>query len=337
VVSPIAETTTTTSFPLRRVDSIRSATAFMRAESANDVPPNFWTTIDMVRTVWNVLAQNRNTAKACTSPVPKVAAAMTDRRRRQKEQRAAKRKAEKKQTARRELGRRLGTALVFGVLVVGILAVGAFFGDEEGDLPRGYEGFRQQPTACGAEQPPPEQVAQYTEPEEQADITPSTDVTATLQTSCGEIVIQLDPAGYPETVNSFVFLAREGFYNGQVFYRVVTDVQLFAGDPLADGTGGPGYRIPDEFPAEDFVYTPGVVAMDNEGRGTTGSQFFVVPGADADVLNPLFNVLGQMISGQDALDRIQEVETARRPGSVEDSLPLETVYIESVTIDVTGS
>jgi len=309
----------------------------MRAESANDVPPNFWTTIDMVRTVWNVFAQNRNTAEACTRSVPKVAAAMTDRRRRQKEQRAAKRKAEKKQTARRELGRRLGTALVFGVLVVAVLAIGAFFGDDEGDLPRGYEGFREQPTACGAEQPPPEEVAEYTEPEQQDDVTPTAVVTATLQTSCGEIVIELDPAGYPETVNSFVFLARGGFYNGQVFHRIVADFQLFTGDPLADGTGGPGYRIPDEFPPEDFVLTTGVVAMENVGKGTTGSQFFIVLGEAAEVLNPQFSLLGSVVSGQEALDRIQEVETARRPGSVENSLPLATVYLESVTIDVTGS
>ena len=269
--------------------------------------------------------------------MPKVATPMTDRRRRQKEQRAAKREAEKKQSARRELGRRLGTALVFGVIVVGVLALGAFFGDDEGDLPRGYEGFRQQPTACGAEQPPPEQVSQYPEAEPQTDITPATEVTATLQTSCGEIVIQLDPAGFPETVNSFVFLAREGFYDGQVFHRIVADFQLFTGDPLADGTGGPGYRIPDEFPSGDFTYTPGIVAMDNNGKGTTGSQFFIVLGESAAVLNPQFNGLGEMISGQETLDRIQEVETARRPGSVEDSLPLETVYLESVTIDVTGS
>jgi cyclophilin family peptidyl-prolyl cis-trans isomerase len=269
--------------------------------------------------------------------VPKVAAAMTDRRRRQKEQRAAKREAEKKQNARRELGRRLGTALIFGVLLVAVLAIGAFFGDDEGDLPRGYEGFRAQPTACEAEQPPPELVAEFSEPEDQTDVTPSAVVTATLQTSCGDIVIELDPADYPETVNSFVFLAREGFYNGQVFHRIVADFQAFAGDPLADGTGGPGYRIPDEFPPEDFVYTPGVVAMDNVGKGTTGSQFFIVLGEAADVLNPQFNVLGNVVSGQETLDRIQEVETARRPGSVEDSLPLQTVYIENVTIDVTGS
>jgi cyclophilin family peptidyl-prolyl cis-trans isomerase len=262
---------------------------------------------------------------------------MTDRRRRQKEQRAAKREAEKKQTARRELGRRLGTALLFGVVVIGVLVLGSVFGDDEGALPQGYEGFRAQPTACGADQPPAETVAEFTEPEPQADITPTAVVTATLQTSCGEIVIELDPAGYPETVNSFVFLAREGFYDGQVFHRIVADFQLFSGDPLADGTGGPGYRIPDEFPPPDFVYTPGVVAMDNNGKGTTGSQFFIVLGDSAEVLNPQFNGLGNVVSGEETLDRIEEVETATRPGTVEDSLPLETVYIETVTIDVTGS
>ena len=269
--------------------------------------------------------------------VPKVAAAMTDRRRRQKEQRAAKREAEKKQNARRELGRRLGTALIFGVLVIGVLVLGTFLGNDEGDLPQGYEGFRAQPTACGAEQPEPEPVTQFTEAEPQADVTPTAVVSATLQTSCGEIVIELDPAGYPETVNSFVFLARQGFFDGQVFYRIIADFQVFSGDPAANGTGGPGYQIPDEFPPGDFVYTPGVVAMDNVGKGTTGSQFFIVLSDAAEVLNPQFNGLGNMISGQDTLDRIEEIQTAKRPGSVEDSLPLETVYIESVTIDVTGS
>ncbi len=262
---------------------------------------------------------------------------MTDRRRRQKEQRAAKLEAEKKQSARRELWRRLGTALVFGALVVAVLALGAFLGDDEGDLPQGYAGFRNQPTACGAEQPPEEEVLQFTEPEPQADITADSEVTATLETSCGQIVLRLDPGEAPETVNSFVFLAREGFYDGQVFHRVVEDFKVQTGDPMADGSGGPGYEIADEFPAEDFIYEPGVVAMDNRGKGTTGSQFFIVTGEGASTLNPLFNVLGEVVSGQETLELIAGVETATRPGTREKSLPLETVYIDSVTIDVTGS
>jgi cyclophilin family peptidyl-prolyl cis-trans isomerase len=261
---------------------------------------------------------------------------MTDRRRRQKEQRAAKREAEKKQEARKELGRRLGTALVFGVVVVGIVVAGAYFGSDEGELPGGYEGFRDQPTACGAEQPDPEPVLSFSAPEPQTDVTPGSTVTVTLETSCGDIEIQLDPAASPVTANSFVFLVREGFFDGQVFHRIVEDFRVFSGDPEANGSGGPGYRIADEFPSDDLVLAPGMVMMDNVGSGTTGSQFFILTGEAASALNPQFNFLGEVVSGQDTLEAIAAVEKAVRPGSTEQSLPLETVYIERATVDVTG-
>ncbi|MDF2730067.1 MAG: Peptidylprolyl isomerase [Acidimicrobiia bacterium] len=262
---------------------------------------------------------------------------MTDRRRRQKEQRAAKLEAEKKQEARKELGRRLGTALVFGVVVVGIVVAGAYFGSDEGELPQGYADFREQPTACGAEQPEPEPVLSFGAPEPQTDVTAESTVIVTLETSCGDIVIELDPAGYPVTTNSFVFLVREGFFDGQVFHRIVQDFRVFSGDPEANGSGGPGYRIADEFPADDFALAPGMVMMDNVGRGTTGSQFFVLTGEAASALNPQFNLLGEVVSGEVTLEAIAGVETAVRPGSTEQSLPLETVYIERATVDVTDS
>lgn len=258
---------------------------------------------------------------------------MSDRRQRQKELRAAKKEAEKKKSARKELTRRILTAFGFGAVVVGFFAFGAIF-DGDGALPTGYEAFRAQVTACGADQPPAQSVEQFDAPEVQADLETATAATATIQTSCGEIVIDinLDNAA---TVNSFVFLAREGFYDGQVFHRVLDNFVIQGGDPEANATGGPGYRVPDEFPAEDFEYEAGVVAMDNRGRGTTGSDMFIVVG-DASSLNPQFNVLGTVVSGQDAIDAITQIETARRPGFREDSLPLETIYIETVTIDVTG-
>jgi cyclophilin family peptidyl-prolyl cis-trans isomerase len=261
---------------------------------------------------------------------------MTDRRRRQKEQRAAKRQAEKKQVARKELGRRLGTALVFGVVVVGIFVVGAYFGGDEGELPVGYEGFRNQATACGAERPEPEPVLTFAAPETQTDVTPEATVMVTLETSCGDIVIEIDPAASPVTVNSFVFLTREGFFDGQVFYRIVEDFRVFSGDPEANGSGDPGYRIADEFPADDFVLAPGMVLMDNMGRGTSGSRFFILTGEAASALNPQFNLLGEVVSGAETLAAIAEVETAVRPGSTEQSLPLETVYIDRATVDVTA-
>jgi cyclophilin family peptidyl-prolyl cis-trans isomerase len=134
-----------------------------------------------------------------------------------------------------------------------------------------------------------------------------------------------------------VFLAREGFYDGQVLHRIVENFVFQGGDPSADGTGGPGYFIADEFPEDGFVYEEGVVAMANRGARTTGSQFFVVTGDDGRFLTNSFNVLGTVISGDDAIRRVMEVETAQAPGSNERSLPLESVYVEAVTIEVSDS
>ena len=263
---------------------------------------------------------------------------MSDRRQRQKEQRAEKRQAEKKQAARKELFRRLGTALLFGLAVVAVFAFSGIFAGDDTSLPSAYEGFRSRPTACGADQPPPETVMSFETAEQQSDITSTSKVTATVATSCGEIVIDLDPATSPGTVNSFVFLAREGYFDGQVFHRIVANFVMQGGDPSADGIGGPGYVIADEFPtASDFNYDEGVVAMANRGARSTGSQFFIVIGEDARHLTTSFNILGQVVSGQDALQRIAAVPKGVSPGSVEESLPLESVYIESVTIAVTDS
>lgn len=263
---------------------------------------------------------------------------MSDRRQRQKEQRAAKREAERKRESRRALFRTIGTALVFGLIVVAIFAVGGLSNDDEAPVPGSYEDYRAQDTACGATAPAEETVMTFSAPEAESDITDSSTVTATIATSCGEIVLELNNAEAPETVNSFVFLARRGFYDGQVIHRIVENFVFQTGDPNADGTGGPGYVIPDEYPTDpDFVYEPGVVAMANRGSRSTGSQFLVVTGDDGRFLTNSFNVLGNVTSGQDAIDRIMAVETASATGSSEQSRPLESVYIESITIDVTDS
>jgi cyclophilin family peptidyl-prolyl cis-trans isomerase len=261
---------------------------------------------------------------------------MTDRRQRQKEQRAAKREAERKRESRRELSRRLITAIIFGVVVVAIFAFGGLFGNDDAEVPGTYADYRDQPTACGAEQPPPEQVMTFEAPEDQ-NIPETATVTATITTSCGELVIELNNPDAPVTVNSFVFLAREGFYDGQVVFRIAENFVFQTGDPDANGSGGPGYVIADEFPDEDFVYEEGVVAMHSRGTRSTGSQFFVVTGTDGQFLTNQFNVLGRVVSGDEAIEQIMAVPTATAPGSVEQSRPLETVYIESIAIDVTDS
>ncbi len=105
-------------------------------------------------------------------------------------------------------------------------------------------------------------------------IDPAAQYTAVMKTSCGDITIALDAAAAPKTVNSFVTLAKSGFYDGTLFHRIVTDFVDQGGDPTGSGNGGPGYQLPDEPPANG--YTAGSVAMANAGSGTTGSQFFLV-------------------------------------------------------------
>lgn len=259
---------------------------------------------------------------------------MTDRRRRQKENKAARKQAEKKAENRREVFRRIGFAFAMGGSVVALFLVIGFFGADSDSLPGSYEGYRNQTTACGAEAPPPEKVMRFDAFEPQPDITDTSSVTATITTSCGDVVIELDPASSPETVESFVFLARQDFYDGIVFHRIADQFVIQGGDPEATGAGGPGYSISDEYPDSDFTFEPGVVAMANAGRGTTGSQFFVVIGENASTLGPKYNLLGRVVGGTETLERIGEVPTATRSSSREQSLPLETVYIENVEIEV---
>lgn len=194
-------------------------------------------------------------------------------------------------------------------------------------VPAGYEDYRAQATACDADQPPPIEVMEFEAPEDQQlDANPTTVV---LATSCGEIVIEMDPASAPETVNSFVFLANAGFFDGGASHRIVPGYIIQAGDPTATGIGGPGYVIPDEYPPNGFVYERGVVAMGNAGPGTTGSQFFIMVGDSG--LPPTFSVVGRVVEGLDVVDRIAALPLGFSPRG-EQSVPLETLYLERVTV-----
>jgi cyclophilin family peptidyl-prolyl cis-trans isomerase len=255
---------------------------------------------------------------------------MTDRRQRQKEQRATRLEEQKKAASRKEFRRRILVALGIGLGLTALLVLISVLGNEPTTLPASYQAFRNQPTACGAQAPPAGELMSFSEPEDQG--LGSEPVIVTINTSCGPIVVELDPATFPATVNSFVFLARQGFYDGSVFHRIASNFVIQGGDPEATGTGGPAYLVPDEFPPDDFVYEEGVVAMANAGGGTTGSQFFVVVGDNARVLNNTFNVLGRVVSSQETLDAIEAVPTSVAPGTSERSRPVETVYIESIEI-----
>ncbi len=156
---------------------------------------------------------------------------------------------------------------------------------------------------------------------------------ATLHTSMGDIHIKLFASEAPVTVNNFVFLARNKFYDGLKFHRVIKTFMIQTGDPNGDGTGGPGYKFQDELPPK-HPYAPGIVAMANAGPNTNGSQFFIGSGDDVKNLNrtPNYTVFGQVDSGMDVVQKIASVKVGPSP-SGEVSSPVDPVYINSVSIE----
>jgi peptidyl-prolyl cis-trans isomerase B (cyclophilin B) len=197
-------------------------------------------------------------------------------------------------------------------------------------VPQNYEAFRAQPTACGAAAPEPVATMRFDEPLDMGITAPTA---VTLHTSCGSIEITVNPGIAPETVNSFVFLAEHGYFDGSVSHRVVPGFMMQAGDQTATGRGGPGYVIPDEFPTEGFVYDAGMVAMANAGPGTTGSQFFILFGRAA-WLPPNYSVFGYVTDGFETLSTIESLPLGLDPNGPDPSpsTPLQTLYIESVVV-----
>jgi len=129
---------------------------------------------------------------------------------------------------------------------------------------------------------------------------------ATLHTSEGAIEVELYPDDAPKTVENFVKLARDGFYDGVIFHRVIPDFMIQGGDPTGTGTGGPGYEFEDEF--NDHPVARGALAMANAGPNTNGSQFFIVTTEAAPWLNGKHTVFGKVTSGMDIVDRISEAD-----------------------------
>ena len=128
---------------------------------------------------------------------------------------------------------------------------------------------------------------------------------ATFETSKGNIVCDLFAKDAPKTVNNFVFLAREGFYNGTVFHRVIADFMVQGGDPTATGTGGPGYKFEDETKNNPNKHKAGSLSMANAGPNTNGSQFFITH-VVTNWLDGKHTVFGQVTSGQDVVNKIQQ-------------------------------
>ncbi len=156
---------------------------------------------------------------------------------------------------------------------------------------------------------------------------------ARISTTMGDMDVELYAKEVPQTVNNFVFLAREGFYDNVKFHRIIKNFMVQTGDPTGTGRGGPGYRFVDEPVTRS--YDKGIVAMANAGPNTNGSQFFIVHGEDVNQRLPKnYTIFGKVTDGLDVLDKIANVPVSAGP-SGEASSPQQDVRINTVTITET--
>jgi cyclophilin family peptidyl-prolyl cis-trans isomerase len=147
---------------------------------------------------------------------------------------------------------------------------------------------------------------------------------ATLHTNHGAIAVELFDDDAPKTVENFVTLARDGFYDGVIFHRVIPDFMIQGGDPTGTGSGGPGYTFEDEF--NDRKVVRGALAMANAGPNTNGSQFFIVTADACPWLDGKHTVFGQVTDGMGVVDTISDLDTDGR------DRPRADVVIESVSV-----
>jgi cyclophilin family peptidyl-prolyl cis-trans isomerase len=162
-------------------------------------------------------------------------------------------------------------------------------------------------------------------------INPDKKYIATVDTSLGSFKIQLFPKESPLTVNNFVFLSKQGYYNGVIFHRIMKSFMIQTGDPTGTGSGSPGYKFADELPPKHH-YEVGIVAMANSGANTNGSQFFICTGSDSLNLDnyPNYTQFGQVIEGMDTVQKIASVQVVSNGREV--SKPVNPPAIKSILI-----
>ena len=273
---------------------------------------------------------------------------------------AARRQAERQAAKRR---RDITLGVVGGLVGLALLVVGYMIltGDDESETrasatasasasaePTGKPGTRSgtveraaQPpetVACGAKAPSGagRPTPQFHGPPPMT-IDDAASYTATVETSCGTFEVGLRPDLAPQAVNSFVFLAQQGFYDGLTFHRIMKGFVIQGGDPVGDGSGGPGYEYDIETSPEQTFDAAGLLASANRGPGTNGSQFFVTlaptPQLDPGEGSGEYTIFGEVSQGLGVVKRIGKVSTTQHPETGEPSVPTEAVYIESITID----
>jgi cyclophilin family peptidyl-prolyl cis-trans isomerase len=209
----------------------------------------------------------------------------------------------------------LAAFALVAVAVVAAILIGRSGGDDSGS------------TAAGCEEVPEPAAKRVSLEKPKQTVKSGEELSARIETSCGDFTIALDSERAPKTVNSFAYLVEEGFYDGLPFHRIAPDFVIQGGDPLGDGTGGPGYSV-DEKPPANLAYTKGVVAMAKssaEPPGRSGSQFYVVLAADAG-LPPEYALVGRVSEGIDVVDRIGALGTPSEQ-------PKQTVIVRRAVIE----
>jgi cyclophilin family peptidyl-prolyl cis-trans isomerase len=248
---------------------------------------------------------------------------------------------------RAALRRRRRARLAGGGVLLAALLVGGALSVSSGGLPDAPPQPRpaaEPPAACGAEPPSPPQPRRYDSPEQMLER--GVDYGAVIKTSCGNITIDLLEGKAPANVNSFVFLARRGFYDGLIWHRVEPGSLIQTGDPNGvpgDEPDGPGYSVPDEYPPRDNQYVYGVVAMSNTMPHTDsgGSQFFIIihkpiegrPKSAPAGLRAEYSIFGRAsASSEETLDRIGGKKTPSRGTPAEAVRPIVPIYVDSIEI-----
>lgn len=218
--------------------------------------------------------------------------------------------------------------VVATILLVAVLSIFAFKKASDNTSDNISDTKNYQPAAQKESQTMPATLSANKKIEQPAMIiNASGEYTVTLQTSAGDIVIRLNNAETPITANNFYALAKQGFYDGTIFHRVIDGFMIQGGDPRGDGTGGPGYKFADEkFKGE---YSRGTVAMANSGPNTNGSQFFIMH--QDYPLPPNYVIFGTVIDGMDAVDAIATAKVANSFGG-EMSRPVTPVVIEKAIV-----
>ena len=269
----------------------------------------------------------------------------TEKRARKKQARDQRRAAQLAAMRRRRMIRVTAVLLVIAVLFFLAITIGGNSPDKKSATPKKSPAAsastddKTAGVACGAKAPPAAHPKQYDAPPDNV-LEEGVDYFAVIHTSCGDIEINLLEEQAPETVNNFVFLAKDGFYDGLTWHRIVGNFVIQGGDPQGTGAGGPGYQFKDELPAKPNVYTFGAVAMANNGPDTNGSQFFIVthtgPNGERDEpagLTPDYSYFG--VVDKSSFDVVDEIGKLPTVGGTDQALadhPLKDVYIESIDI-----